>query len=312
MRALRCNFKRRVWTGWIVLAGACAPFCSMAFASQSKLIITWGGNTPAWNKKLSLNAIRIGCSSTPAGCVQAAHEIASQQHVDKVFLAVLLKPSTIPYAQQYSALSTANPVLYSVGLDDFVNQIDRLHTSPASAASMIGHFVNNLKSVNSSLHFGVTVYENELSSPELTATHMTDVRNRTDFVHLFVHYREDGPGFADYVRAAKKLFPNAEIIAGSYPIDRIHYLPCSRTTRVPCTAAQEISLFDRTFELQLHLLQDGTVTGIEFYPGDFGEIDKAAIWRDPRSCLPGKVPECVANSRQMREYVGEQLSKANL
>jgi hypothetical protein len=307
-----CKSKGRRWIGWIALAAGCALVCSAAFASQSKLIITWGGNTSAWNKKLHLNAIRIGCSSAPAGCVQAAQTIASQQHVDKVFLAILLKPSSISYAQQYSALSAANPVLYSVGFDDFVNQIDKLHTSPANAAAMIEQFIKNLKSANSSLRFGVTVYENELSSPELTAAEMADVRNRTDSVHLFVHYREDGPNFAKYVRTAKKLFPSAEIIAGAYPVDRIHYLPCSRTARTPCTQAQEISLFDQTFDVQLHLLQDGIVAGIEFYPGNFGQIDKAGLWRDPRSCLPGKMPECIANSHRMRNYVGEQISKANL
>ncbi len=312
MFARPSNLKSRLWIGWTALVASCVLVCSVAFASQSKLIITWGGNTPAWNKKLHLNAIRIGCSSSPAGCMQAAQKIASEEHVDKLFLAILLKPASISYAQQYSALSVPNPVLYSVGFDDFVNQIDRLHTSPANAASMIAQFINNLKSANPSLHFGVTVYENELSSPELTAGEMADVRNRTDFVHLFVHYREDGLRFADYVSAAKKLFPNAQIIAGAYPVDRIHYLPCSRTARTPCTAAQEISLFDQTFALQLHLLQDGTVAGIELYPGDFGNIDKAPLWRDPRSCLPGQLPECVANSRQMESYVGKELSKAHL
>jgi hypothetical protein len=312
MSELRFSGKCSLWAGGIALAATCALVCSMAFASQPKLVITWGGNTPAWNKKLHLNAIRIGCSSAPAGCVQAAQKIASQAHVDKVFLAILLTPSSASYAQQYSALSAAKPVLYSVGFDDFVNQIDKLHTSPANTASMISRFINNLKSANPSLHFGVTVYEDELSSPELTAPEMADVLSHTDFVHLFVHYRQDGPDFANSVSTAKKLFPNAQIIAGSYPVDRIHYLPCSRTAHTPCTTEQEISLFDQTFDQQLRLLQDGTVAGIEFYPGDFGEIDQAGLWRDPRSCLPGKLPDCLANSQQMQSYVGKKLSNANL
>lgn len=312
MSAPRFSPKCGLWTGGIALAAACTLACSVAVASRSRLIITWGGNTPAWNNKLHLNAIRIGCSSAPAGCVEAAQKIASQAHVDKVFLATLLTASSIGYAQQYSALSVPNPVLYSVGFDDFVRQVGNLHTSSSNASSMVSQFIGNLKSANSRLHFGVTIYEDELSSPELTAPEMADVRNRTDFVHLFIHYRVDGPRFADYARAAKKLFPNAEIIAGSYPVDRIHYLPCSPTAHVPCTTGQEISLFDQTFDLQLRLLQDGTVDGIEFYPGDFGETDKAGLWKDPRSCLPGKLSECIANSQRMQNYVGEQLSKANL
>ncbi len=295
-----------------MLAGALALICSMAYATQPKMIITWGGNTPGWNKKLHLNGIRIGCSSAPAGCVEAAQKIASQQHVDKVFLSVALMPLSPSYAQQYSALSAANPVLYSVGFDDFVNQIDRLRISPSQSASLVRQFINNLKSANSNLHFGVTIYENELARPEITATEMTDVRNQIDFVHLYVHYRENGPRFTSYVRTAKNLFPNAAIIAGSYAIDRIDYLPCSPAAHTLCTASQEISLFEQTFDSQLRLLQDGTIVGIEFYPGNFGNVQSSSMWRDPRSCKPDRLPECIADSKKMRDYVGQVLSKQNL
>lgn len=283
-----------------------------ARTSGSKMIITWGGNTAAWNKKLHLNAIRIGCSSSPAGCVQAINNIVAEQHVDRVFLAILLKSSTIDYGQQYSGLSVSDPFLYSVGFDDFVSQMERLHTSTADVAAMLNQFVTELKSRNPNLHFGVTVYENELSTPDLTSAVLTNVRNRTDFVHLFIHYREDGPDFANYVRQAKALFPNAQIIAGSYPVDRIDYLPCSRTEHTDCTSGQEISLFKKTFDAQLQLLQNGTVAGIEFYPGDFGDVAKAGMWRDPRSCRAGRLPECIANSQQMHDYVGQELSRTNL
>ncbi|MGH9740421.1 MAG: hypothetical protein ACRD4X_17820 [Candidatus Acidiferrales bacterium] len=275
------------------------------------MIITWGGNTAAWNKKLHLNAIRIGCSSSPAGCLRAINKIVAEEHVDRVFLAILLKPSNISYGQQYSSLSVSDPFLYSVGFDDFVSQMERLHTSTAGVAAMLNQFVNELKSQNANLHFGVTVYENELSSPDLTSAVLANVRNRIDFVHLFVHYREDGPDFANYVRQAKALFPNAQIIAGSYPVDRIDYLPCSRTEHTDCTSSQEISLFKKTFDVELQLLRDGTVAGIEFYPGGFGAAAQAPIWKNPRSCRPGRLDECIANSRKMEDYVSQELALAD-
>ncbi|MGH9716750.1 MAG: hypothetical protein ACRD4R_08480 [Candidatus Acidiferrales bacterium] len=273
------------------------------------MIITWGGNTPAWNQKLHLNAIRIGCSSAPSSCVQAAQQIANVQHVSRAFLAIRLTPSIGEEGRQYSASSKAAPALYSIGFDDFLSQMERLHTSESHIASMLSAFIEGLKSQNSGLHFGVTVYENELSSPELTSRAMAQVRNQTNFVHLFIHYRVDGPNFATYVRQAKAIFPNAQIIAGSYPVDRIDYLPCSRNQHVACTSSQEISLFKKSFDVQLHLLQDGSVAGIEFYPGDFGNVARSDIWGSPRSCRPGRLPECIANSKQMRKYVGEKLSQ---
>jgi hypothetical protein len=285
---------------------------SQAYSAPSKkMIITWGGNAPGWNEKLHVNAIRIGCSSAPAGCAQAAQKIAREQHVKRVFLAILLTPSSVSYAQQYSALSEVYPVLFSVGFDDFIRQVDKLHRPPAEAASLLGQFIDGLKSRNSGLHFGVTVYENELTSPELSSPAMANVRNRVDFVHLFVHYRQNGPDFGMYVQHAKQLFPSAQIIAGSYPVDRIDYLPCSPNEGA-CTSAQEISLFDKTFDVQLQLLQSGEIAGIEFYPGDFGDIGKAPLWKAPRSCHPDRLSQCIANSEQMERHVANALSKANL
>ncbi|MGH9686177.1 MAG: hypothetical protein ACRD5K_03685 [Candidatus Acidiferrales bacterium] len=308
----RSNYKIGIGITLVVLAMFGVALRTVARAPESKMIITWGGNTPTWDKKLHLNAIRIGCSSAPAGCVQSINKIAGEQHVGRVFLAILLAPSSINYGRQYSSLSVSDPLLYSVGFDDFVNQMERLHTSATHAAAMLNEFVSGLKSRNLNLHFGVTVYGNELASADLTSPALADVRNRTDFVHLFVHYRENGPDFANYVRQAKALFPNAQIIAGSYAVDRIDYLPCSRKARVPCTGPQEMSLFKKSFDVQLQLLRDGTVQGIEFYPGDFGNTARHRLWSDPRSCRPGRLPECIATSQQMRDYVGQELSRADL
>lgn len=295
-------------TSCFALAAVLVCASPTVHAAQGQMIITWGGNAPGWNQKLHVNAVRMGCSSAPNGCVQAAQDIAHQQHVNRVFMAILLTPSSVNYAQQYSALSAVNPVLYSVGFDDFVSQIERLHGSPANAADLLDQFVGGLKSANPGLHFGVTIYEDELSSPVLTSSTMANVRSRTDFVHLFIHYRQDGPNFPMYVRQAKELFPNAQIIAGSYPMDRIDYLPCSKNGRA-CASDQEISLFEKTLDVQLQTLQNGSTAGIEFYPGHFGNISKAGLWKEPRSCRPDRRPECIANSTKMEDYAAKELSQ---
>jgi hypothetical protein len=309
--AQRCNFPSAQMLALLAGAAIAASLCPVAQA-QSKLIITWGGNTPEWSQKLHVNAIRIGCSDRPSSCVQAAQKIASEQHVDKIFLALLLKSSIANEGREYSALSTSAPALYSVGFDDFLSQMEKLHTSGEQIAAMLTGFIEGLKSENPNLHFGVTLYENELTAPLLTSPTMATVRSRTDFVHLFVHYRLDGPDFASYVSQAKAIFPNAQIIAGSYPVDRIEYLPCERNSRTPCTASQELSLFEKALDVQLRLVQDGGVAGIEFYPGDFGEVSKAGMWKDPRSCAPGRLSECIANSQAMEKYVAEKLGQMSL
>lgn len=307
--ALARRFRLAILIHAFVLAAALVCVSPMLHATDDPMVITWGGNAPGWNQKLHVNAIRMGCSSAPNGCVQAAQQIAQQQHVNRVFLAMLLTQSSVNYAQQYGALSRINPVLYSVGFDDFVSQIERLHSSPADVAALLDQFVSGLKSANPGLHFGVTIYEDELSSPVLTSSEMANVRSRTDFVHLFVHYRQDGPNFQMYAAQAKSVFPNAQIIAGSYPVDRIDYLPCSKNEHRNCTSEEEISLFEKTLDVQLQLLQSRSVSGIEFFPGYFGNIEKASMWQAPRSCRPGRLLECISNSRQMQNYVVGRISE---
>lgn len=305
-RPFRITIRARALSVAIAAALSLVVVSFAAHADQEKLIIAWGGNASEWNQKLHVNSIRMGCSSAPSGCFQAVQQIARQQHVNRVFLAILLTESSVNFAQQYSALSATSPVLYSVGFDDFVSQVERLHTSTVNAASRLDQFTSALKSANPGLHFGVTIYEDELSSPIVTSSVMANVRNRTDFVHLFIHYRQNGPKFPMYVQQAKALFPNAQIIAGAYPVDRIDYLPCSRAA-APCTPEQEISLFEKAFDLQMQLLHDGSVSGVEFYPGYLGDVSSAPMWKNPRSCRPGGMQECISISQKMQQYVAQKM-----
>ena len=310
--ARQFNFTVSPWLAFFAGAAILTSLLCPPARAQSKFIITWGGNTPEWNQKLHVNAIRIGCSDQPPSCMRAVQTIANEQHVDKIFLALRLSSSIANEGREYSALSKSTPSLYSVGFDDFLGQMQKLDEPGQEISGMLTAFIDGLKSENQNLRFGVTLYEDQLTAPLLTSAAMATVRNRTDFVHLFVHYRIDGPDFASYVSQAKAIFPNAQIIAGSYPVDRIDYLPCRKNSHIPCTGSQEISLFEKNFDVQLKLLQDGAVAGIEFYPGDFGEISKAGLWRDPRSCRPGRLPQCIATSQEMEKYVGEKLGHSSL
>jgi len=88
-------------------------------------IITWGENSPEWNRILHLGALRVGCSDPPASCADYAQKAAKSQGVSKVFLAILLKPDQTPaYAREYSQLSIKDSALYEVGFDDFVGQCE--------------------------------------------------------------------------------------------------------------------------------------------------------------------------------------------
>ena len=135
--------------------------------------------------------------------------------------------------------------------------------------------LSGAKATNPNLRFGVTIYEDELENPSqhfLDNAHVpASIKARIDDVHLYLHYRENAPKYPGYVRLATTLFPNAKVIAGSYPYDRIDYIPCGEGSQSKCTASQEVELFDQSLRAQAQLVASGAVTAIEFYPGFFGK-----------------------------------------
>jgi hypothetical protein len=159
-----------------------------------------------------------------------------------------------------------------VGIDDFVSQYKALfpnaNPSPAPAA-LLNTIIANLKSANPNLKFGATIYEDELTSPYLQDARLpAALRGQFDYVHLFIHYREDGPNFQQYVQQAVQLFPNARIIGGSYAVDRRAFLPCAPQGQ-PCTTQQDFDLFTQSLTIQAQLLGSGQIDSIEFFPGYF-------------------------------------------
>lgn len=274
-------------------------------SAQTGGVGTWSAqaNLPQWNKALGVTRTRQSCaeSETPDKCLQFVGSVAKANNV-KVFLNIALDTSTsIDYSAAYSRMSVTAPYLVEIGIDDFVDQYSALFPKTPGPAALLSTVIANVKSANPNLKFGATIYEDQLGNAYLQDAKLpAALRGQFDYVHLFPHYREDGPNFAAYVQQAKRLFPNAGIIAGSYAYDRRYYLPCAPQGQ-PCTTQQDFDLFQQTLALQVQLMRSGAVDSIEFYPGFFGAEEKWDGWSNPRECDPSDLAACIANTKTMRQ-----------
>jgi hypothetical protein len=264
-------------------------------------VAIWGvqTDTAQWNQALKVKYTRQGCSDAPAACMSFVGKVAQSDNV-KVTLHIPLNASTtVPYAKEYSQLSQSAPFLIELSIDDFLSQYKALFPS-AQPAAVVAEVIANTKSANPNLRFGATIYEDDLASPYLQDAKLPAViRAQFDYVHLFIHYREDGPNYPGYVQRAKQIFPKARIVAGSYAYDRRAFLPCT-PNGVPCTVQQGIDLFKQSLNIQVTEMKQGIVDHIEFYPGYFGTEDQWPSWSNARECAPGDVTECIANTKAMR------------
>jgi hypothetical protein len=139
--------------------------------------------------------------------------------------------TTAAYAREYRRLSLDAPYLVEVSIDDFVSEFRALtKTSSYQPAEVVRQVIASLKSVNRELKFGATIYEDDLASSYLEDASLPEAfRARFDYVHLFIHYREDGLNYSAYVQEAKRLSPHARIIAGAF---------CLRPPSVPALHSQ--------------------------------------------------------------------------
>ena len=281
----------------------------LTLGAQSGKVIAWdvASNTPEWNRALGVWGARQGCSSAPSGCVHFAKELAHKYHV-KVFLSVPLSDITPEYAVQYSQLSSAVPELMEVGVDDFVALYRKLDSKTSNAISVVQSTINNLKSLNPNLKFGISLYEDELESPFVQDSKLpAAIRARFDYIHLYPHFRKNGANYGKYIPEVKRRFPNARIIAGAYAYDRRNYLPCSQNGRSACSIDEELALFQKTIAIENGLLKDGTVDAIEFYPGNFGREEQWKGWQNPRTCRPGDQDACIQTTKQLHEIAVKEL-----
>ena len=289
--------------------------------------MTWDENAPGWSTKLKLTALREGCDATPtpSDCAPYVTNLALQEGVSRVYVSMPLSLSTATsYAVQYSSLSLAYPKIVEVGFDDFVGGLENLEIagSLSDPGSFVSSVITDIKSKNPNLKFGITTYEDDLTHGIITSSTWlyhgltfksipASVLAKIDNVHLFVHYREDASTYATAVATAKKLFPNAKIYAGAYPYDRIDYLPCAFGGTTHCTLSQEESFYQQLLNAQVAMAKNGTVSGVEFYFGYFGEPQDWSGWTESsRICNPTRLSSCYANTTTLQNMSLNSLTSA--
>jgi hypothetical protein len=293
------------WQPYCRTVAAMAQIEHQSATAPDAHIYTWIGNTPDLNRKLHVSGYRMGCDDgDPHGCVLEATEAVEREGLTRVFLSMPLDADrTLDDAREYSRLSVSYPFIAEVGFDDFVARYRKLFfRSRIDSPSWLRGVIRNIKADNAHLSFGITLYEDELDSTYLHAPQLpNDVAQSVDYVHLFLHYRTDAPQLVEYVESAQALFPRARVIVGLYAYDRVDYIQCAPTNQQPCTPAGEIRLYREAVTIAGHLLRDGSIVGIEFYPGFFGKEKEWRGWTYADYCSPKRVKECIENTRMMRE-----------
>jgi hypothetical protein len=270
--------------------------------------------TPSWQKQQGINWTRVSCRitlrNTPQKCVNFV-TTSPTPGIAKYFLYIQTDSSTLPTdALQYSALSAGNSSVESVGFDDFFSSYEPWYAKMPNAAQFVSQVIDNLKSANPNLKFGITLYENELDpvyNPFIDDNHLPPaLKAKFDYIHLFLHYRKNGPHYADYVAQVQTLFPKAAIIAGVYTYDRIDYFPCAQNdpAKKPCTPQEEIDYFQKALDIQVQLLKQGKVVGLELFPGYFGnETNLFGPGPNSDNLACNDVARCVNTTLQMRDAV---------
>jgi hypothetical protein len=296
-------------TAWVIVVALLAIGRPVPAAAAPE-IVTWAANTPEWNQRLGVTLTRQGCSADPEGCLRSIRASAKSQQISRWALAVKREVNQWPDdALEYSQRSLSEPLIVAVDIDDFLGALKAWHVSTLGQANrVLDDVTRNLKYHNPRLRFGITLYEDELDSP-LIALIPVKTRERVDRVSLYLHYRANAGNYGGYVEDARRLFPRAEIWAGSYAYDRIDYLPCAESGSRPCGRDEEVKLFGDSLRIQLDLLRQGHLAGIEFYPGFFGREDQWHGWGIERICRPQRRRDCIENTLRMREIVAEEFAR---
>ena len=299
------------------IAGRLAKgMCALALALTSSVslaapryVVAWAGNTAEWNKKLGATELWAGCSSEPERCMKSLDTYARAGGVSRVTLSIATAASDpkvlADYALRYSEASLAEPRLRAIVIDDFSSLSIHWQQSGVAIGPLLRQVINNVKAKNPKLLFGLTLYENEMNFAVLKDDVLpAAVRAQVDRVGLYVHFRKNGPQYASYVPQAKRLFPNAAIMAGAYAYDRSQYMPsCAQGGKVKCTRAEELDLFETTLRIQVGLMDTGQVAGLEIGPNNFGTEQTWYGWDNPENCPLAQRQECVNTTIAMHNAV---------
>lgn len=299
------NLMRCATTTAILLAAT-------AFAyGQAPLVILSGQNPVEWNKRLGVNATRGSCNLSPEACMKQAEDLMRGQQTNQFYRNLQEDPNTIlSYAAYDSQASVTDPRLVEVALDDFTDHFNGWCKTPkVRCDQLLAQVIATSKSKNKNLKFGLTLYEDQLSSLFANPHFTPALRAQIDLVHLYIHQRQNGPRYASYVAQVKQNLPNAQVIAGAYPFDRVDYIKCGNG---PCSAAQEQNYYKQTLQIQLNLLKDGSVVGLELYPGYFGREDKWPHWNEANICSPNRKQECIDSTKAMDQVTVQMLNQAGI
>lgn len=291
-------------TGTTLQLAAAALLLPAALSAQAPPVATYSAQTnlPQWNQDLGVVYTRQGCSGDPAACLHFTGNVAQANNVKVTLIIPFNNKTTADYALQYSQLSLNAPFLFEISFDDFVDQYRALFKDPAvKPADLLAQVLTNLKSANPNLKFGATIYEDDLDGIFLQDGKLpASLRAQFDSIHLYLHFRENGPNFPGYVAQAQQIFPNANVVAGAYAYDRRAFRPCS-PGGVTCTEQQDIDLFKQALTIQVQQVRAGAVDHIEFFPGYFGVEETWPSWTNPHECDSAQIPACIANTKTMRE-----------
>jgi len=275
--------------------------------AQKPNIISWGENTSSWQTALGVTQMRVSCGSlTPSACEPYLENFAAEQSsTGYYYVSMLVTPSTnATYAEDFSKLSLTYKHMLEIDFDDFISQLEnqQIAGNLSNPDSFVNSVITATHYYNPNLAFGATIYEDSLTHTMLTTTLTASTRARIQYVHFFVHYRENVSKLNTYLAQVRSYFPNAKIIAGNYPYDRIDYLWCTQgdPNRTPCTAAQEQSSHQSLMQAELNLYKSGSIVGVESYFGYFGNPGDWSGWTAPTACTTRSYTTCIANTNTLQ------------
>ena len=228
-----------------VLLAILCTLCVGKVHAENTAVIVYGQNAPQWNKDLGATATRGSCNSSPEDCMKTVTALLNGQHTESFYLNLPTDADKAPnYAAYYSKASLAEPRLVELDLDDFADHFAGWCRSPKFHCDrVLKEIIDNTKSSNPNLKFGVTIYEDDIPSLLGTPEFTPALRKRIETVHLYIHNRADGPKFEKYLNQLEGKFPNAKIVAGNYPYDRLDYERCHG-----CSAADARELEKQTLK----------------------------------------------------------------
>ena len=289
---------------------ACAVGLALASSvvlAAPRYVIAAPGSTADWTEKLGVQELWVGCSSEPDRCMKSLDAYARADGINRVTLSIASDPKLIAdYALHYSEASLSEPRLHAVVLDDTVPVFIREQKAGVAMASdPSGNRQRQGQEPEAFVRHDAVRRRDEFCGSE-GRCFPPATRAQVDRVSLFVHFRKNGPQYASYVPQAKKLFPNAAIVAGVYAYDRSDYMPCAEGSKDKCTRLQDLALFEQTLRVQVGMVDAGQVAGIQFWPGTFGKREQTwSGWDSPGACSQRQ--ECVNATVAMHDAVLKAL-----